>query len=351
MMQPQQFSRQVLDWYDKYGRKTLPWQQEKTPYKVWLSEVMLQQTQVMTVIPYFERFMARFPTVSDLADAPLDEVLHLWTGLGYYARARNLHKAAQQVATLHGGQFPDTFDAVSALPGVGRSTAGAVLSLSLGQRFPILDGNVKRVLARCYAVEGWPGRKEVEKRLWEISDAVTPAQGVERFNQAMMDLGALVCTRSKPKCEICPLNNGCVAYAQGTWAKYPGKKPKQQLPEKTGYFLLMQQGDEVYLNQRPPSGLWGGLFCFPQFASEADLRAWLHERGVEAHGLTQLTAFRHTFSHFHLDIVPMWLSVSGSGACMDEGTGLWYNLALPPAVGLAAPVERLLQQLRAGALA
>lgn len=349
MMQPQQFSRQVLDWYDKYGRKTLPWQQEKTPYKVWLSEVMLQQTQVTTVIPYFERFMARFPTVTDLANAPLDEVLHLWTGLGYYARARNLHKAAQQVATQHGGAFPQNFDAVSALPGVGRSTAGAVLSLSLGQRFPILDGNVKRVLARCYAVEGWPGRKEVEKRLWEISDAVTPAAGVERFNQAMMDLGALVCTRSKPKCEICPLNNGCVAYAEGTWAKYPGKKPKQQLPEKVGYFLLMQQNNEVYLNQRPPSGLWGGLFCFPQFADEQALRDWLHERGIEAHGLTQLTAFRHTFSHFHLDIVPMWLSVSGSGACMDEGTGLWYNLAQPPAVGLAAPVERLLQQLRAGA--
>ncbi len=154
-----QFSAQVLDWYDKYGRKTLPWQIAKTPYKVWLSEVMLQQTQVTTVIPYFERFMARFPTVVDLANAPLDEVLHLWTGLGYYARARNLHKAAQQVATLHGGEFPRTFDEVAALPGVGRSTAGAILSLSLGQHYPILDGNVKRVLARCYAVSGWPGKK------------------------------------------------------------------------------------------------------------------------------------------------------------------------------------------------
>lgn len=189
-----QFSAQVLDWYDKYGRKTLPWQIAKTPYKVWLSEVMLQQTQVTTVIPYFERFMARFPTVVDLANAPLDEVLHLWTGLGYYARARNLHKAAQQVATLHGGEFPRTFDEVAALPGVGRSTAGAILSLSLGQHYPILDGNVKRVLARCYAVSGWPGKKEVEKRLWDISEEVTPAEGVERFNQAMMDLGAMVCT-------------------------------------------------------------------------------------------------------------------------------------------------------------
>ncbi|RRE06379.1 adenine DNA glycosylase [Klebsiella pneumoniae] len=343
-----QFSAQVLDWYDKYGRKTLP-QIAKTPYKVWLSEVMLQQTQVTTVIPYFERFMARFPTVVDLANAPLDEVLHLWTGLGYYARARNLHKAAQQVATLHGGEFPRTFDEVAALPGVGRSTAGAILSLSLGQHYPILDGNVKRVLARCYAVSGWPGKKEVEKRLWDISEELTPAEGVERFNQAMMDLGAMVCTRSKPKCELCPLSNGCVAYANHSWAEYPGKKPKQTLPERTGYFLLMQHGDEVFLSQRPPVGLWGGLFCFPQFADEAELREWLAQRQIKADNLTQLTAFRHTFSHFHLDIVPMWLTVHSCGACMDEGNALWYNLAQPPSVGLAAPVERLLQQLKAGA--
>ena len=206
-MQASQFSAQVLDWYDKYGRKTLPWQIDKTPYKVWLSEVMLQQTQVATVIPYFERFMVRFPTVTDLANAPLDEVLHLWTGLGYYARARNLHKAAQQVAALHGGKFPETFEEVAVLPGVGRSTAGAILSLSLGKHFPILDGNVKRVLARCYAVSGWPGKKEVENKLWSLSEQVTPAVGVERFNQAMMDLGAMICTRSKPKCRFIRAKN------------------------------------------------------------------------------------------------------------------------------------------------
>ncbi|MTD37258.1 A/G-specific adenine glycosylase [Erwinia sp. CPCC 100877] len=344
-MQALQFSRQVLAWYDKFGRKTLPWQQEKTPYKVWLSEVMLQQTQVATVIPYFERFMARFPTVADLARASLDEVLHLWTGLGYYARARNLHKAAQQIVEHNSGRFPENFEDVAALPGVGRSTAGAILSLSLGQRYPILDGNVKRVLARCYAISGWPGKKEVENRLWQISDDVTPASGVERFNQAMMDLGAMVCTRSRPKCDICPLNHGCIAFANGTQSSYPGKKPKQTIPERTGYFLLMQHGDEVFLNQRPPGGLWGGLYCFPQFEDEASLRAWLARRGIADHGLTQLTAFRHTFSHFHLDIVPMWLSVSSMAACVDEGTALWYNLAQPPGVGLAAPVERLLQQL------
>ncbi|MBJ3815865.1 A/G-specific adenine glycosylase [Shimwellia pseudoproteus] len=350
-MQPLQFSRQVLDWYDKYGRKTLPWQQEKTPYKVWLSEVMLQQTQVTTVIPYFQRFMAQFPTVTDLANAPLDEVLHLWTGLGYYARARNLHKAAQQVAGQHNGEFPQTFDEVAALPGVGRSTAGAILSLSLGQHFPILDGNVKRVLARCYAVSGWPGKKEVENRLWQLSESVTPADGVARFNQAMMDLGAMVCTRSRPKCELCPLNSGCEALATGSQALYPGKKPKQTLPERTGYFLLMQHDGEVFLQQRPPVGLWGGLYCFPQFDDEAALRAWLAQRHISADNLHQLTAFRHTFSHFHLDIVPMWLSVSSIRGCMDERPGLWYNLGQPPSVGLAAPVERLLQQLRAGAVA
>lgn len=347
MMQAQQFSRQVLDWYDKYGRKTLPWQIEKTPYKVWLSEVMLQQTQVTTVIPYFTRFMARFPTVTDLATAPLDEVLHLWTGLGYYARARNLHKAAQQVVDLHAGVFPQTFDDVAALPGVGRSTAGAILSLSLGQHFPILDGNVKRVLARCYAVDGWPGKKEVEKKLWSLSEAVTPAQGVERFNQAMMDLGAIVCTRSRPKCELCPLQPGCEAYAHQSYTRYPGKKPKQILPEKVGYFLMMQQDNTVRLTQRPPVGLWGGLFCFPQFDSELSLREWLVKRNIKADNLTQLNAFRHTFSHFHLDIVPMWLPVPSPASCMEEESALWYNLAQPPSVGLAAPVERLLQQLLA----
>lgn len=346
MMQAAQFSQQVLAWYQRFGRKTLPWQLEKTPYKVWLSEVMLQQTQVATVIPYFERFMARFPTVNDLAAAPLDEVLHLWTGLGYYARARNLHKAAQRVAEKHEGVFPQTFEEVADLPGVGRSTAGAILSLALGKHFPILDGNVKRVLARCYAVEGWPGKKEVEKRLWQISEEVTPAEGVSQFNQAMMDLGAIVCTRSKPKCEICPLSRGCVAYANSSWAQYPGKKPRQTIPQRTGWLLLMQHEQDVWLEQRPPVGLWGGLFCFPQYASEKELRQALRSKGIDDSRVQQRVAFRHTFSHFHLDIVPMWLDLPSARVAMDAGPGLWYNLAQPPAVGLAAPVERLLQQLR-----
>lgn len=352
------FSQTVLAWYHAFGRKTLPWQQHKTPYKVWLSEVMLQQTQVATVIPYFERFMQQFPTVTDLAAAPIDHVLHLWTGLGYYARARNLHKAAQKVATEYQGIFPTEYEQVVGLPGIGRSTAGAVLSLSLNQHYPILDGNVKRVLARCYAVEGWPGQKAVENQLWALSEQVTPQQDVASFNQAMMDLGALVCTRSKPKCSLCPLAKGCVAYAQENWAAYPGKKPKQTLPEKEGYLLLLvdrmsteQTGEatvateqaQVWLEQRPPSGLWGGLFCFPQFSTCDEAQQWLAQRGLRVQ--RQLGAFRHTFSHFHLDIIPLLVFADQTQVCMDAGPGLWYKLAQPQTVGLAAPVERLLRQL------
>lgn len=344
-MEAQQFSQVVLDWYHKYGRKTLPWQQEKTPYHVWLSEVMLQQTQVATVIPYFERFIARFPNVSALAKAPLDEVLHLWTGLGYYARARNLHKAAQHIVDKHQGQFPDTFEDVCALPGVGRSTAGAILSLSLKKPYPILDGNVKRVLARCYAVEGWPGKKEVENKLWEISEQVTPTKGVEYFNQAMMDLGAMVCTRTKPKCELCPLNTGCIAYAHHSWADYPGKKPKKAIPEKTTYFLILQYDNLVWLDKRPPAGIWGGLFAFPQFETKMLLEQWLAEHGLENSKTEQLISFRHTFSHFHLDIVPICVKLSTFTSLMEAQQGLWYNLQTPASVGLAAPVENLLRQL------
>lgn len=339
------FSQKVLQWYHRYGRKTLPWQQVKSSYHVWLSEVMLQQTQVATVIPYFNRFIENFPTVTDLANAPLDNVLHLWTGLGYYARARNLHKAAIAIVEKHQGVFPTTFADVIALPGIGRSTAGAILSLSQQQHFPILDGNVKRVLARCYAVEGWPGKKDVENRLWDISTAVTPEQQVEFFNQAMMDLGAMVCTRSKPKCELCPLNTNCIAYSCHSWSDYPGKKPKQRIPEKTAYFLIMQNGNNIWLEQRPPSGIWGGLFAFPQFTTLEELEAELQNRAIEHGGLTQLTSFRHTFSHFHLDIVPIQTHINGSLACMEQPKGLWYNLQQPATVGLAAPVDALLKQL------
>lgn len=350
-MQQQQFTHQLLNWYQQYGRKTLPWQLEKTPYTVWLSEVMLQQTQVSTVLPYFARFRTRFPDVMALAHAPLDEVLHLWTGLGYYARARNLHKAAQQVVMWHDGEFPQTFDEVAALPGVGRSTAGAILSLALGQRYPILDGNVKRVLARYFAVSGWPGRKEVERQLWKLSDQLTPADDAGAFNQGMMDLGALVCTRSRPKCQLCPLSKGCVAHVQDSWRAYPQKKPRQILPQRTGYFLLLQQQENVFLTRRPPTGLWGGLYCFPWFDDEFTLRQWLVKHRVGNDKLMPLAGFRHSFTHFHLNVVPLWLDLSKENfvvrqqAGIEENVSLWYNLAAPASVGLAVPVERLLAQL------
>lgn len=345
MMPAAHFSQAVLDWYQLYGRKTLPWQIEKTAYHVWLSEVMLQQTQVITVIPYFQKFIQRFPDIASLAAAPLDEVLHLWTGLGYYARARNLHKAAQKIVADYNSNFPNRFEDVHELPGVGRSTAGAILSLSQNQHYAILDGNVKRVLARCYAVAGWPGKKDVEHRLWQISEQVTPKKNVAQFNQAMMDLGAMVCTRSKPKCELCPLKPGCIAYANHNWPDYPGKKPQKQIPEKTAWFLLLQQNDKIWLEKRPNMGIWGGLFCFPQFDNPALLEQWILQHGIKGKA-EQLIAFRHTFSHFHLDIVPMLINVSQRRAMMDESSGIWYDLNHPPAVGLAAPVEKLLSQLK-----
>lgn len=335
----------VLVWYHQYGRKDLPWQKEKTPYHVWLSEVMLQQTQVATVIPYFQRFIQRFPTITDLANGSLDDVLHLWTGLGYYARARNLHSAAKQIASQFDGQFPTTFSHINALPGIGRSTAGAILSLSLNQPYPILDGNVKRVLARCYNIAGWPGKKQVEDQLWQLSQHVTPEQEVAQFNQAMMDIGALICTRTKPKCDLCPLNKLCLAYSKNNWSDYPGKKPKKRLPEKTTWFILLQYNETVWLQQRPTSGLWGGLFCFPQVDNEALLSQWLNNYNITANH-QQLSAFRHTFSHFHLDIIPIRLMLKKPIKITETNNGLWYNLYAPPSIGLAAPVKNLLKQLK-----
>jgi len=341
------FSPVVLDWFDDHGRKALPWQQDPTPYRVWISEIMLQQTQVQTVIPYYQRFMQRFPAVRSLADAPLDEVLHHWSGLGYYARARNLHKAAQQIRDGFDDRFPEQFDAVTSLPGIGRSTAGAILSLACGQRHPILDGNVKRVLARYHAVEGWPGKSAVLKRLWHLSEALTPAQRVADFNQAMMDLGATVCTRGKPACEHCPLHKGCRAFQQGEPTRYPQTKPRRPLPVRQAHMLLLLSGQAVYLEKRPAQGIWGGLWGFPQFDQPTGIPAWCDARGLKTTLMEPLPAMRHTFSHFHLDIIPHRLSVKNPPFSVMEGDqALWYNLQGSAAVGLAAPVQRLLARLQ-----
>lgn len=341
------FSARIINWYDLHGRKQLPWQQNKTPYKVWISEIMLQQTQVATVIPYFEKFMLRFPTIEALAGADQDEVLHHWTGLGYYARARNLHKAAQQVVDLHQGVFPHNFDQVLALPGIGRSTAGAVLSLSLGLNHPILDGNVKRVLARHGAIAGWPGKKQVESQLWQLTETLTPTIDIQKYNQAMMDIGATVCTRSKPNCAQCPVAIDCQAQLSGRQLEYPGKKPKKTIPEKSAWLLVLAQQDHVLLQKRPPSGIWGGLWCFPQFSTQAQLEQYVSEQAYQIKHTEQLVGFRHTFSHFHLDIQPVLISINPvcDNQIMEQDSSVWYNLPHPPKVGLASATERILSSL------
>lgn len=342
------FSTAILAWYDNFGRKELPWQQNKTLYKVWLSEIMLQQTQVATVIPYFKRFIQRFPTISDLANAKQDEVLHLWTGLGYYARARNLHKAAQIVASDYNGQFPQHFDAVHALPGIGRSTAAAILSSVLNQPYAILDGNVKRTLARCFAVEGWPGKKQVENQLWDIAEKYTPTSHVDNYNQAMMDMGALICTRSKPKCTLCPIEEFCLAKRQNRQLDFPGKKPKKEKPVRETWFVILSYQDQVWLEQRPQSGIWGGLYSFPEHSSDA-IEEQLDKKSVQQNMIVdqqKLIAFRHTFSHYHLDITPILVKLDQQPCQIMEGyQGLWYNISQPEEIGLAAPVKQLLESL------
>ncbi|MFW7526528.1 A/G-specific adenine glycosylase [Vibrio ostreicida] len=342
------FAKAILEWYDAYGRKSLPWQQDKTAYSVWLSEIMLQQTQVATVIPYYQRFLERFPSVTALANAEQDEVLHLWTGLGYYARARNLHKAAKIVTEQYDGEFPLDIEEMNALPGIGRSTAAAILSSVYKQPHAILDGNVKRTLARSFAVEGWPGQKKVENQLWEHAQTHTPNIDVDKYNQAMMDMGAMICTRSRPKCTLCPVSGFCQANRQGNPLDYPGKKPKKEKPVKQTWFIMLHHKGRVWLEQRPQTGIWGGLFCFSEH-SHPDLEHQLGLRSISEHHIVrreQLIAFRHTFSHYHLDITPILVNLSNQPDVVMEGSkGLWYNLSQPEEIGLAAPVKQLLESL------
>lgn len=342
------FSNQVLNWFDLQGRKNLPWQQDKTPYRVWISEIMLQQTQVATVIPYYQKFMASFPTVTDLANADEDTVLHHWTGLGYYARARNLHKSAKIIRDQYQGEFPDEIEQVIALPGIGRSTAGAILSLSLHKHHAILDGNVKRVLARCYMVQGHAGQAIYEKTLWPITEALTPADGVANFNQAMMDLGAMICTRSKPSCTTCPISSGCLAYACNEQTNYPQKKPKKKIPEKHTIMVIPRVNQQVLMEKRPPSGIWGGLWCFLEISDITQLNALLDTLNLKQKTTTALDKFRHTFSHFHLDIEPVIIDCDELPAkeISENNTLQWYNLTTNASVGLAASTQKLITQLQ-----
>jgi A/G-specific adenine glycosylase len=347
-LEPELLQQLSLDWFDQHGRRSLPWQQDISPYRVWLSEIMLQQTQVATVIPYFERFMVQFPTVEALASADEDEVLHLWTGLGYYARARNLHKTAKQVIAGHDGEFPNTLEGLTELPGIGRSTAGAILSIAFGQPAPILDGNVKRVLTRFHAITEWPGKTAVAKHLWELAAYYTPTERAADYAQVMMDLGAMICVRGKPKCDECPLSIHCLARQQGIEATLPISKPRKALPVRKVTLLVLVHGNKVLLEKRPPTGIWGGLWSFPEKENAGQLAEICRQDfSCKLVSKETLGAFRHTFSHFHLDIQPVRVDVEPLRlVAMEADARIWYNLAALEKRGLAAPVKKLIELLK-----
>ncbi len=343
------FGPRALAWHAVAGRQGLPWQRDRSAYRVWVSEVMLQQTQVATVAPYFERFVERFPDVQALADAPLDVVLHHWSGLGYYARARNLHRAAVIIRDEHDGEFPRDFATVVELPGVGRSTAGAILALAFGERHPILDGNVKRVLARWGAVEGFPGATRVANALWDLSDEVTPPAHAANFTQAIMDLGATLCTRANPACDRCPVAGDCAARLQDRIADFPGARPVRARPQREVVWLVLRRHESVLLEQRPPAGIWGGLWGFPEFTSLAQAERALQELRGSAPALGEIAVaatITHAFSHFDLAITPLFADLERDGARVTEGPAqTWYNSRAPAELGLAAPVATLLRSL------
>ena len=350
-----EFSERVLDWFDQHGRKDLPWQHPITPYRVWISEIMLQQTQVATVIPYYEKFMSSFPDLESLANAPIDDVLKHWSGLGYYARARNLHKAAQQIRDEHSGEFPDSLEKVTALSGIGRSTAGAILSIAFKQKQAILDGNVKRVLARFHCVEGWYGNAKVQKQLWALAENHLPENVSEQryadYTQAMMDLGATLCSRSKPSCERCPLQADCSAKNTGTTHLYPTPKPKKAIPERSAIMLMLYKDSDIYLEKRPPSGIWGGLWGFPQFEDLNEANEWLEKQGYKSGTIDSAKAldnYKHTFSHYRLTIHPLLISYQNphTNAVNETDESLWYNIHEEFNGGLATPVQDLLETFK-----
>ncbi len=342
----------LIAWHARHGRHDLPWQIERTPYRVWVSEIMLQQTQVAAVIAYYERFMARFPHVCALADAPLDDVLHLWSGLGYYARARNLHRAAVRIRDEFSGQFPRSFALIAGLPGIGRSTAGAILALSRGERFAILDGNAKRVLARYFGVARAASQRAMTELLWQLSQQCTPHADVDVYTQAIMDLGATVCTRRRPLCAQCPLAQDCFARLTGRQQEFPAPRPRRAKRTRRVVMLIaMRRDGRVLLERRPESGIWGGLWCLPQFdtASAAGAYAERSLRTTPAQPIT-LAALEHAFTHFHLVITPLLVPCLGHARIMDTLPTLWYNTREPARIGLPAPIKTLLENLTAPTL-
>lgn len=336
----------LLRWWQKNGRKDLPWQYDRTPYRVWISEIMLQQTQVSTVIGYYDRFMQRFPDVQALARADLDEVLHLWSGLGYYARARNMHRAARDVCERFDGRLPADIDDLETLPGIGRSTAGAILALSMEQRQPILDGNARRVLARVFGIPGWPGQAAVNRDLWAYADACTPAQRVADYTQAIMDLGATICTRRKTRCDVCPLKKLCAAYRDGVVDEIPAPRPRRERPHRDVVLVMVVRKDRaVLLEKRPNSGIWGGLWGFPEARDVEQVSAWCREKvGVPPQRIQVRPVMRHGFTHFDLAMTPVEAYIEKPAIrAMEGGRWLWYKVDNPVEVGVSAPVARLLE--------
>lgn len=342
----QDFPARLIAWQKIHGRHDLPWQNTHDPYAIWISEIMLQQTQVAAVIGYYSRFMQRFPDIASLAAAEQEQVMQHWSGLGYYSRARNLHAAAQRIVDEHGGVFPQDFTAVQDLPGIGRSTAAAIVSFAFGHFQPILDGNVKRVLARHFLVEGWPGQPKVEKQLWQLAERLLPPTDMVAYTQGLMDLGATVCVRGKPKCGICPLQTTCLAYSKNRTGELPMAKPRKAIPERHTTMLLLLRGNEIMLEKRPGSGIWGGLWSLPEIGMEELPTVVAEQRyGVISEALLPLPRLTHTFTHFRLHICPQPMQVSALKPEAREAGLIW--LALEDAIGAAlpTPVRKLLLQM------
>ncbi len=342
------FAKRLVEWHGKHGRHDLPWQNTRDAYAIWVSEIMLQQTQVKTVIAYFARFMARFPSLKALAEADEDQVLTHWSGLGYYARGRNLHKAARHIVQEQSGIFPREFDAICALPGIGRSTAAAISAFAYGERRAILDGNVKRVLTRCFGIAGFPGDKKVEARLWGLAEELLPDTGanIAVYTQAQMDLGAAVCLRGRPLCATCPLAEVCVAYRENRVAEFPGKKARKAVPSRHTTMLILLSQKEVLLERRPPSGIWGSLWCFPELHNGDDVVAQSRARyGVSGVGGPQLESIEHGFTHFHLTIHPRVVEVTRRNTRAAQPGNIWITIEDAKHAAIPAPVRKLLGSL------
>jgi A/G-specific adenine glycosylase len=341
-----QFTEPLLHWYDIHGRKDFPWQIPRHPYRVWISEIMLQQTQVQTVIPYFNRFMSRFPDIESLAMAQEDDVLSYWSGLGYYSRARNLHKTAQIITETYHGHFPNDLTKLMQLPGIGPSTAAAIISQAFNKPAAILDGNVKRVLCRFFLIPGWPESTSVKKELWAIAKSCMHQQRCADYTQAIMDLGATCCTSRNPKCLECPISENCKAFKQNEQTQYPNKKPKKQKPCYSQQFLaIINPQNLIYLDKRPPTGLWGGLWCLPSIEMDANPSQWLNHFNLQGHEPQLITEFKHSFSHFDLEIKAMLIKTKFAKSSIFESTGKWFSRDQLSSVGLAKPTSIILDKV------